>query len=362
MTDYTVPPSMPGVALSPHRAGFPLSAAAVRAAGSCYNWGMGRGMVAHPWQAYDWTLDAGSVYDVPARHTGYRSDGQRRYFLDARGDGDCTVEVWNAISTGGSKVYEFPIRPTRTGEEDRIAAAVASRRRATTSNDRLVIKPTGSNVTIKGFGTADIPRPYLHASNSNVDQEPNFGAMPVRRTASGVPITVFSPARPYSPFHGQGQTALQTLQVYQDFRTQFFWTCPVRKDAAVITTFARSNDTTTYEPVFSLPVPVLGEIMRRGTTTRVLQCAVLAWKTGGASNGDVRFTRGKTSTAATINVSQTAPSVVQTVNLTIDAEDITTADGLRGGTWETVQVDFRSGTASSPFYVGMVAMVGTGTT
>lgn len=99
-----------------------------------------------------------------------------------------------------------------------------------------------------------------------------------------------------------------------------------------------------YVDFFALYPPALGAIAGVTTTTTTFRCAVYAKVNAGSAN--VRFSSTQQGSNVVNAVSGTSFAWV-TGDLTINAEDLTAADGRRSSGWETVRVESQKGTATT---------------
>ena len=132
-------------------------------------------------------------------------------------------------------------------------------------------------------------------------------------------------------------------------RTLFQWAVPATNAGAFQTS------STSYVDVCGDFYPeVLERFLYSGETAPTCTARVLAWVSGGT--GDVSITTGAGSVST--SVSATTPTW-HTLSPAVNAEDMSTADGRRGGSADTVRVQARKNT-SGTIYVASVGLFGRG--
>lgn len=99
-----------------------------------------------------------------------------------------------------------------------------------------------------------------------------------------------------------------------------------------------STSSASYQPMFTLPLPVLGQKLTSATTETITWSAYA--RITAAGDGDVQIATNSGNTDS-INITNTSLALVGTSTVSINAEDPTKEDGLPGGTRETVQINGR---------------------
>jgi hypothetical protein len=99
----------------------------------------------------------------------------------------------------------------------------------------------------------------------------------------------------------------------------------------------------TFVSVFTNPHPIVPRIDRPADTTRVLAWDVYARVTDGTTSGEFRIAIGSGGASGTVAVPLGATSNAWrgTGSVSLKCEDLSTANGLRGGSYETVDLQLR---------------------
>jgi len=166
-------------------------------------------------------------------------------------------------------------------------------------------------------------------------------------------------ASPNAPFRsGQPITAAafeRLAATHQDDdygrRVHLHWAVPYKVNAVTSTSYARSSASTTWVDVLDVDQPILGRSLYTGDTTRTVTGRVLAWRSSsGVGQARLVSTSGGNGTAVALPLS-TTPTWSDPFTVTVDAEDLTVADGRRGSAWDDIQVEFRRQSGSGTIYV-----------
>ncbi len=124
-----------------------------------------------------------------------------------------------------------------------------------------------------------------------------------------------------------------------------------------ITTHAATTTSTSFASpgtVFALPLPILARQRYRSETTRTVRARVYGWCTAGSI--EVRFTTSRSgTTSSTASTASTTPAWIDAIDFAVDVDDLSTATGLRSGSFDEVQCEFRQ-TAAGAVYVGAVSI------
>ncbi len=112
-----------------------------------------------------------------------------------------------------------------------------------------------------------------------------------------------------------------------------------------------TTTSTSYVDLVALPVPVLAPLLTSGQTTGSVYWSAYAKVSGGS--GDVRLSYH--STTDSVNVTATSFAWTTPRAISIDCEDMTTADGRRAAAWDTVLPSVRKNT-SGTMYIDAVSV------
>lgn len=108
---------------------------------------------------------------------------------------------------------------------------------------------------------------------------------------------------------------------------------------------AWSTANNVFQPVFVLPIPILGRKLNYTATSASTQWRLWARMTDPAASGIVQFTESSIGSTAVISVTGTSfalhPTPPSVTNLLVDPEDVSTTDGRVGAAWDEVQVEAR---------------------
>ncbi len=112
-----------------------------------------------------------------------------------------------------------------------------------------------------------------------------------------------------------------------------------------------TTTSTSYVDLVALPMPVLAPLLTSGQTTGSVYWSAYAKVSGGS--GDVRLSYH--STTDSVNVTATSFAWTTPRAISIDCEDMTTADGRRAAAWDTVLPSVRKNT-SGTMYIDAVSV------
>ncbi|AKF08896.1 hypothetical protein DB32_006045 [Sandaracinus amylolyticus] len=107
-----------------------------------------------------------------------------------------------------------------------------------------------------------------------------------------------------------------------------------------------SKSGTGYTTLTPLPLPLLGQVVREGATTATVRVTAYA-RMSAAGTGHIRLTRTKGGATTVINVSGTTLGWTTPVDVTIDADDMSTSDGLRGAAFDGLSVAIEGAVGST---------------
>ena len=311
-------------------AGNVVSAADWAAAGSLSNWLIGKGRTLvpmyHPGQGtLTWAGTTGgsgnNLYPFAFRYLlqpSYQAI-ERLWVFDYESEGPVAVSIAGGASTpyGADGISSF--------DED-LSTQSAS------EDDTVVGISTVEDLTIHSIGCWEYPRQFLE-DNAN-----ELGTI-VERLRRGQPITNQSVQRM------RAVAAATTAGK----RTHFHWAVPYAISGSTATTYVRSTTSTSFTTLFTDACHVLGRQTGVGDTTRSVKAKVYAWVTGGTA--EVRMTsdvHGQTSN--TVTISSTSPAWSSEITgQTVDAEDMSTDDGRRGGAWDGVSIQYRKVTSGTVY-------------
>lgn len=100
-----------------------------------------------------------------------------------------------------------------------------------------------------------------------------------------------------------------------------------------------------FQPVFELPIPILGRKLNYTDTSSSTQWRLWARMTDPAATGLIQLTESSIGSSAVISVTGTSfalhPTPPGVTNLLVDPEDVSTSDGRVGGAWDDVTVEGR---------------------
>lgn len=113
-----------------------------------------------------------------------------------------------------------------------------------------------------------------------------------------------------------------------------------------------------YTDLFPLYAPALGAIVGTGTTTTSFKCA--AYAKVNAGSGNIRFSSTQAGSNVVLAVTSTSFGWV-TGDLTINAEDLTAADGRRSAAFETCRIEAQKDT-STTLSIAALSIIRTATT
>ncbi|MEM9067094.1 MAG: hypothetical protein AAGE52_01270 [Myxococcota bacterium] len=129
------------------------------------------------------------------------------------------------------------------------------------------------------------------------------------------------------------------------------WAVPYITSGGTTTQFAASTTSGTYADVFHADIPALARKLDFGATQQTAAAKVFAWVSDGATQGEVRLAPTLGSAGTAITITNTSPAWSTELTASLDCEDLGTADGLQGGTFDGVQVEFRRTAGAGTLFV-----------
>lgn len=171
--------------------------------------------------------------------------------------------------------------------------------------------------------------------------EQTRGILLLDSTDYGVDLTSVATRQPIADTgSGSGSSIRGASDAYKNLDARragvFHWSTP--------TTDPLDVTQVSYTDIFPLYPPALGAIVSTGTTSTTFKCAVYAKVNAGS--GNVRFSSTQNGSNVVLAVTGTSFAWV-TGDLTINAEDLTAADGRRSSGWETCRVEAQKDTATT---------------
>ena len=175
-----------------------------------------------------------------------------------------------------------------------------------------ITSPAGLSTTIHRISCVELPRAVLTQSEAGVVLPNLEPGDPISEAGTDdLPVAARSP--------NLGRRVL--LQYAQPVETP------------------RTTTSSTFQPVLPVALPVLGRVIGSTDTKRSITIEALASVSGGGG-GEVRVTPSKGS-AATQAISATSMTWVSWT-ASIDAEDMSTANGERGGSTDYLTIEYRA--------------------
>jgi hypothetical protein len=198
--------------------------------------------------------------------------------------------------------------------------------------------------TVDGIMVTEIPRTF-------VETDANERGVDISAFTSGQPIAI-----------GLGVDALRDAtdtDTEIGRRVLLHFAAPYRTDrqTADADEAGAGGDPITsgsYVTVAGSGVPVLARKRRTSDTTRVVKCRVFGRCSNGTTTGEVRFVsseNGASSAIAFDGSVTTSFAWSAEVDLTVDCEDMSAAQGLQGGAWDEVTVEARRTAGAGTLFV-----------
>lgn len=293
------------------------------ALGQTMNWNLGRGaqLIAANSPGESLAIGATHVYHyrVWPRQAAFR----RRWAVQLAGGSSSTNQV-EIIINGGTKTVTATLgsatlsaRPIFITEE--LASVSTSEAEATISIEN---KSGIEAIRVLSIACWELPRPELTLGSGSSEYGSQLSAL-----RSNAPI-----------FDGNGYSIVGLADAVKTAETGSYVHRPGMFAFAVDPNNAPFSGTSGN--IFELDPIVLGRLTHRNNTTTDVYCRSYGRTTVAGTTGTITFTANSgDSVVLTIPDNQSFNWFVTADHkLTIDAEDLSTSDGRRGGSWETVAI------------------------
>lgn len=316
----TVPHRRPSLDTGGILSGLPVSAFDWQALAGLANFANGHGAALIPWTFIGYQVAKGTsatfhFYVAPKARA-----VERVWCVNLR----CDIPGATAVVTAGSASVTAAPLSTRTGRTASlvIREPLASKTALPGDAALMVVADPDSDVVVESVAMYEQTRSVLDLDST--DYGVDLGTVAVRQ-----PIAAFANAS----LAGVAD-AVKNLDARR--AGLFHWSAP---DADPLTFTSGS-----YAPMFDLDPLILGAVNAVGSTTADVTVAAYAKVNSGT--GQVRFTSASTSDATTLSITGTSFGWV-TGTLSVDAEDLTAADGRRASGWDSVKIECNDNTAAT---------------
>lgn len=311
-TGALVPALRPSMATSGLLSGEPVSARDWAVLGALANYCNGRGAMLIPWSAIGCTISSGTTgvlhFFVAPKITAV----ERVWAVNLRASAAGASAIVTCGGASAVTVYPPTARDGRTGPF--VIREQISAKTVTSADVTVSVRASGGNIVVESLAMYEQTRYSLALDTTDygVDLGSLRTRLPIRDAAN--------------------QSAAGVADAYKNLDARraglFYWAAPTGSAIEI----ESSSDT----DLFPLQIPLQMAIQATGATTSFAALANVYAKVDSGS-GSVRFTAASgDDNSFTINSTSFAwqddPDGVA-----LSTEDLTLADGRRGGTWETLR-------------------------
>jgi hypothetical protein len=286
------------------------------------NWLLGRGAQLIPPYAPLTTVTATSELHYQFRVRPRYQALQRvwGFRLRAASPMEVTIEVPSGataitapVSTRRDTVHSFRIVETLGSQSD------------TEAEITCAIAPTSTtSLTIEGISCYEMPRGTLAVGGSDLGTE-----LAVYVVGQPIKATLYDSIR----------AATSDPLVIGRRVSLSQWSVPATVAGATSTAHAKATvGTGSYETIYS-GLPVLTRKDAPSATTGLVTCKMLAWVSGGSA--DLRLNSSVHGASTAVNITNTSPAWSGAITLSVDCEDLSTADGLQGAVFDRLTPEMR---------------------
>lgn len=316
----TVPHRRPSLDTSGILSGLPVSAFDWQALAGLGNFALGHGAMLIPWTFIGYHVAKGTSATFHFYVAPKASAVERVWCVNLRCD---TPGATSVVTAGSASVTAAP-PSTRTGRTASlvIREPLASKTALPGDAALMVVAGPDSDVVVESVAMYEQTRSVLDLDST--DYGVDLGTVAVRQ--------------PIADFANASLAGVADAYKQLDARRAglFHWSAP---DADPLTFTSGS-----FAPMFGLDPLILGAVNAVGSTTADVTVAAYAKVNSGT--GQVRFTSASTSDATTLSITGTSFGWV-TGTLSVDAEDLTEADGRRASGWDSVKIECNDNTAAT---------------
>jgi hypothetical protein len=278
------------------------------------NWLNGSGAMLVPGAVIDKTVTSGTTavlhFNVAVRAQAI----ERQWTLMLRSTSSACVATIKAPTSTGTAVA-VPVSAGRDVRLPIIYREILSAQTPGVTDITIEIAAAGGDIEIDSLTCCELARPLLQETTNN----------------EGVNTETLRPRERI--FEGTGYTSATGIFAAStaDIRRvgMYHWAVPVGQP---ITT------TGAYTDVVSLAMPILAPLLTSGQTTGQVYWSAYAKVSSGS--GDVRITYQGGTDSVTVTGTSFAWTTPKAIS--VDCEDMTTADGRRAGAWVTILPSFRA--------------------
>lgn len=194
--------------------------------------------------------------------------------------------------------------------------------------------PAAQDEHVDSIAVYEVPR-------ARIEQTASAGGVDVSALASGQPITI-------SSVDGiRDAVADDTFGA----RVLAFHAVPYSDTSTTITTYATSSVSATYASVVGgAGTPALARKKRVGDTARTVKARCFGWNAGTAT-GEFRVTSSVNGSSSAVTFSGAPAWSNEITDLVVDCEDLSTATGLQGATWDELTCEVRRASGTGTVYV-----------
>jgi hypothetical protein len=306
------------------KAGLPVSADDWAQMGGCANWCSGHGGMLIPWAGLN--DDLSDTEDI----TWHFYVGPKKRAVE---------RVWN-LSLLGAETAEIT-----AGGAAAVTVAVPYGAHGLVSNVRLreplsAKTNTAGETTLRSIAAEGAGHTIYAVS---MYEQTRKDLLITGSDDYGVDITTLRPRQPI--FDAANRSARGVADAYKNLDARragvFHHPWPLSTDTS---SGGLATGTASYVDIFPLHIPALGAIVNTGDVTTTFTVAAYAKVSNGSAT--VRFTSDQAGDTEDLTITGTSFAWV-TGSLTVDAEDLTEADGRRDDVWEAINVQTNAGTATT---------------
>ena len=280
-------------------------------------WVVGRGGQLAAGNSPACLLSAGTAYRTHLKAQPAFASIQRWWLFWIRGNGsasDVTIEV-----QASGNVFSYAVAKDRADSTPFILVEDVPAQSTAVETLRYDITVGAADVNLDAVSVFEVPRIVLDTETSDL----------------GTSMTPFSAGQPIRHADFANIAAVHATG-YHGRRHLFAWGGPWTVDGSLSTAFAWSTTSGVLVDMFPLHPPILARKDTPGTTDRSVQVQIACWVDAGVT---AHLYVGTTKRAPAFFATITSTSAgTYTGNQTVDAEDSSTDNGLRDGTFDGLRV------------------------